>query len=920
MQISRLLLLLSIIPFVHAVAQDNPPYREPDSPQDRLIFRDSEQWIKERYRWFYEQRAYPLGYIPDGVREAEWKRTRNMPLYKPQVYLAKESRMAATRWEQAGPVNIGGRITGIAVDPTNPDIVYFTAADGGVWKSENGTKLNAFFTPVADDLPTMAMGSIDIDPANPNLIYVGTGEANGSGDSYPGVGVVRSTDAGATWEVISNRFAQHIGCIRVSKAHSNILFAATRQGLFVSTDGGVDWSKKNPGIAHDLVQHPLQPEYVFAGVQGAGILRSSDEGVSWDTLDIGIGADSVGRIALDLCLTQPENMYAVIVGGKGPLKNKTFAVIRSTDAGQSWVRTTPAENPVNFFSTYGWYNCEIGVHPTRPDEVLIGGVSYYKSSDGGLTFERRGGMHVDQHAIEFSQTAPDIVYLGNDGGMYISGNGGTTYSSLNDNLPITQFYELGIAQQNPHVIIGGTQDNGSNQRYGNEDQWSHVSGGDGGYCVIDYTDTMYVYTEYQNGSHLRSTNGGRSFQSINEGLFGKGLWVTPVVIHPTEPTVLFTATTKQLYKTTDRGDLWFPFHGNMDSSKSVNRIAISPIDPDLMLVGYNNGKIWRSINGGVEWEEISEELPNRTCTDIMFHPTDIDTYFATFSGYAAATVYRTTDGGATWESISGDLPAIPTNAIEISPLDPNHMYVGTDFGVYATLNGGENWYVLGEGMPKVVVVDLELHHESGLLYAATHGRSTYRLTVTLPVEYTAFSAERQGTNVALHWRTSHETRNRGFGVERSTPDSEWEEIGFVPGRGSVAAVSSYDFTDSQVPALATTVYYRLKQVDLDGTVTYSRTIPVAWRDAAAVDFALEQNYPNPFNPVTNIRYALPQQSHVRITVTDATGRVLRVLRDRDERAGQYLVTLDASDLPSGAYFYHLEHDGGRITRKMLVLK
>ncbi|MCB2204142.1 T9SS type A sorting domain-containing protein [bacterium] len=914
-------LLLLFATALPVFAQSDIPYN-PVEPADQLsLYRDSEEWIHQRYRWFRDGREEADGTIPEGARMEAWRQTQKMSVYRPAVSLSKKNGTAAAAWQLVGPSNIGGRLTGVAIHPTDSSIVYFTAADGGIWKSTNATADVPHFYPVADDLPTMAMGSIDIDPSNPDIIYVGTGEANGSADSYPGVGVVKSTDAGATWDVISNNFAKNIGCIRVHHSIDSIVFVAARQGLFRSTDGGVSWEKTRGGVAHDLVLHPTSDSLIYAAVQNAGILRSIDTGRTWEVLDMGVGTDSIGRCAVDLCRSQPEIIYALLTGSKDPYKNKTLAVMKSTDGGESWERTMPADNPRNFFNTYGWYNCEIAVHPMNPNMLLAGGVGLYLSLDGGRNFSPRGGLHVDQHAIEFSPSSPDICFVGNDGGLYVSDNGGITYRSRNDDIAITQFYELGISLPNPGDMMGGTQDNGSN--HGSDTahaNWEHQTGGDGGYCVFDYEDPNIKYAEYQNGSHLRTVNGGKNWTGINDGLYGKGRWVTPVEIHPTDPSILFTATTKQLYKTTNRGLLWVPFHGDMDSSKSITYIAVSPLNPDIMYVGNTNGQIYRTTDAGSHWDLKAEGLPSgRNTNDIVFHPTDPNTVYACFSHYIDESVFKTTDAGETWESISGNLPAIPTNALAINYGMPNELFVGTDFGVYATTDGGENWEILGDGMPKVVVVDLELHPTTGKLYAATHGRSVYSLGVTLGVELLNLSARRDGSNVRLDWRTSHESNNRGFAVERRTRFGGWEEIAFVDGKGSSAGLQLYSHVDNALPA-GDLLYYRLKQVDTDGSETYSNEIPVEIRDAVASDFTLEQNYPNPFNPVTTIRYTLPHTGAVQLKITDALGNTVSTLVDRQQHAGTHHVFFDATAIPSGAYFYHLTYGNTRVTKKMMVLK
>jgi photosystem II stability/assembly factor-like uncharacterized protein len=901
-------------------AQDNIPYNSVEPKEMLSIYRDSERWVRERYRWFREHRVDEHGNVPEGVRENAWRESSRMSVYKPKVALSKGSGVSSGTWVNVGPHNIGGRLTGVAIHPTDPDIVYFTAADGGVWKSVNGTSRAFEAHPISDDLPTLAMGSIDIDPNNHDIIWVGTGEANGSADSYPGVGVIRSTDAGSTWELMGGGAMKHIGSIRVHKTDGNIIVAASRQGMYRTDDGGANWVRVRTGMAHDLVLHPTIDSVMYAAIQGVGIAKSTDHGITWTDLDMGIGKDSIGRIAVDLCLTQPDIMYALLVGAKGPLTNKTFAVMKSTDAGESWVRTTHATSPPSFTSTYGWFNCEIAVHPTEPDRILCGGVGLYLSMNGGLTFQARSGIHVDHHAIEFSPTAPEICYNGNDGGLYVSGSGGISFVSLNDNLPITQFYELGISLIKPEMAMGGTQDNGSNRRPEADGIWEHETGGDGGYCILDYSDTLIMYAEYQYGSHLRSTDGGRRWTGLNNGLVGQGLWVTPMAIHPTKPEILFTATTKQLYKTTNRGDLWVPFHGNMDSTRSINYIAISPHNPDVMLVGYNNGRIWITSDAGTRWESVSTGLPGRNCTDIIFDPVDVNTMYASFTGYTKESIYKTTDSGQSWTQISGTLPAIPVNALEINPGKPEQLFAGTDFGVYTTLDGGVTWEVCGEGMPKVVVEDLELHPVTGELFAATHGRSVYTLQVATSVRLLRFAAQREGNSVRLDWQTTYEHDNRGFGVERASGLGGFEEIAFVDSRGAAAAVHRYDYTDAATPHGVTNLRYRLKMIAGDGSMEYSQEIPVSMSHTVAEDFLLDQNYPNPFNPATTIRYTLPRTGAVRLYVTDALGTVVRTLEQRVQHPGSHHVIMDASDLANGAYFYHLEYEGARATRKMLLMK
>lgn len=891
-------------------------------PENEYVFRDGEHAIRERMRWFMEPRIFPLGFIPDGAREAAIQHIQSMAPYKAPNSLSKNTYASAAAWTLIGPNNIGGRITGIAIDPFNTANVYFTAADGGIWKSTNG---GAVFTPIADNLATMSMGSIAIDPTNTNIIYVGTGEANFSGDSYPGIGVVKSTDAGATWNLAGTKFSSNIGRMAVHPTSPNIVLAASKDGVYRSSNAGSTWTRVQTGTANDVAIHTSNPNIMLAGGSGFGVARSSDAGITWARCSTGIAYDSLGgRIALDICEKTPDVVYAVF---NRPSGGSLRAVYKSTDAGLTWTRTT--QTSPNFFGTQGWYDISIVVDPFNPNTVLIGGISHYRSTNGGYAWSTVSIGHVDQHAAEFDPNFPGIVYVGNDGGMYKSTNTGATFTSLNNGLSITQFYELGVAEQDHKLMYGGTQDNGSKKGTGSLN-WNNATGGDGAYCVIDPKNSLYVYTEYQNGSHNRSTNGGSSFSAINTGLVGSGLWVTPVAIHPVTTEVLFTATTKQLYKTTNRGTLWFAFNGNMDSSTSIETIEICQTNPSIMLCGKTNGKVWLTTNAGASWTNVSTGLPSLSLTEVVIDPTNTDVFYATFSGYSSKHVWRTTNAGALWTDITNNLPNIPTNCIAVNPYIPSTLYVGTDFGCYISENSGSSWQALNTGLPLSVVVDLDLHKSSGLLRAATHGRSIYELAIALPVELTSFSGQMQDDHVQLEWRTSSETNNRGFVIERSFgKSSDWTEIGFVDGHGSTNETQLYAFQDDlfNVPDQVSEIAYRLRQIDFDGSYEYSHVVMISVTKTLNTQFLLDQNYPNPFgvasrsgNPVTTIRYAHVTDAEIKLFITDALGKEVATLFDGFQRAGEYIAHFNASNLPTGNYFYHLISVGKRLTRKMVFMK
>ncbi len=884
------------------------------------LYKESSKDIIARMKWFYDRRVDAEGNIPLNERIEAWEQSKTMKAYQPTVLL-KSGQTVESKWTLVGPRNRGGRITGIAVHPSDADIVYIAAANGGVWKSTNKGTL---FTPVTEDLPTMSMGAVAIDPSNPDIVWAGTGEANGESYIYPGIGVIKSTDAGATWNLTGLKSNTRIAALRIHPTIGDIAVAATWDGIRRTEDGGETWNTVQSGEVYDLAIHPADPSIWYAGIRSMGMFRSTDTGRTWTSLSTdwqakhSVNVSSIRRIAFDMSRSTPGLMYAVLV------KNNTFdllEVMKSTDGGDSWnVLTKPS---TDFFSGQGFYNCDMAVDPSDGNRVFIGGLYIYMTENGGGSWKRTNPSHVDQHALEFAPSDPNIFYAGHDGGFDISQNGGRSYTGLNDNLPISQYYDIDVAATNPDVILGGTQDNGSHLRKTNSPDWKYTTGGDGMYCVIDHTNANIMYTEMQYGqSRWRSTDGGNNWNGINQGIEANGTWVNPVVMHPDSTNILYTTSYYHLYKTTNRGDLWFKLAERVTNSEVIEKIAVSPANPKYMATGYSGtGGIAVSTDGGFTWKRVVKSYPRVTVTDIDYHPTDPNTIFATFTGYRSASVYKTTDNGETWTSISGNLPAIPKNTLALNPMNPDQMWVGTDLGVYTTVDGGAVWEFMGEGMPKVTVMDLHFHAASGLLRAATHGRSVYQILVTTPVDVATFSASLDGMSVRLSWRTTMETNNAGFAVERKDGVGErWNEIGYVPGNGSGAGVFSYSFTDSNLPAGAGNVVYRLKQLDFDGTYDYSKEAYVALGGAAPVSMELSQNYPNPFNPVTTIRYSIPEAGKVRLSVTDSRGFEVATLVDSFQYEGAYAVEFNAAALESGVYFFHLTMNGKRITKKMVALK
>ena len=725
---------------------------------------------KPRLRWqyFHDQRAFPFDEIPPGAFQAAVReyRARWPAIVPPGVQPRTD-----TAWMPLGPGNIPGlyiqstgRLTAIAVHPTNPNVIYIGGALGGVWKTTNGGEN---WVPLTDKECSLAMGWIVIDPVDPEIVYAATGEQHFAGDSYYGCGVLSSTDGGSVWARLGAEVfditTTTSGGVRISRivldprtagsAANATLYVAADNGVWKSTDGGASWTRTlnvgtgGPAPATDLVMHPSNPDVLYAAVgrvtgdAANGVYRSTDAGVTWTRLG-GFPTDDVGRINLAIAPSQPSILYASVqTAVYAPGGGSLLGIYKTTDGGETWSLASTAPS----CGTQCWYDMALAVHPNDPDTVFFGGVSLFRSTDGGQTFQnvsagRGGSIHVDQHVIVYDPNDPRTVYVGNDGGIYRSRSGGSagSWESLNTDIAITQFYAgIGLHPTDPSIVLGGTQDNGT-LRYGGSPSWQYLMGGDGGFTAIDFQNPRFAYAETQwtpnsgfSGPRRSDDGGAFELKTIGIDLSDRALFIPPLVMDPSDPTVLYFGTSR-LYRTANRGELWVAIGPDLaGEGRVISAIAVAPSAPQVIYVGTSGGEIHRTRNGGGEWTNVSAGLPGRFVTDIAVDPSNPDIAFATFSGFRTEHVFRTTDGGETWTAISNGLPDMPVNAIVTDPRSSSILYIGTDLGVFRTVNGGASWEPMNEGMPNVAVFDLALNPRTRRLVAATHGRGMFAREVTL---------------------------------------------------------------------------------------------------------------------------------------------------------------------------------------------
>jgi photosystem II stability/assembly factor-like uncharacterized protein len=663
-------------------------------------------------------------------------------------------------------VNVGGRISAVALNPSDQQIFYVGVASGGIFKTENaGLSWQTIF----DDQPSLSIGDIVLAPSNPDVIYVGTGEANAGGGSvsYDGLGVFKSEDGGDSWTSCGLDASGSIGRMAVHPQNPDICYVAAmgrmfskndERGVFKTIDGGQSWQKvlflNDSTGAIDIVLDPQNPEYVYAamwerirrpdervyGGPSCGIWRSFDGGENWQQLSSGLPSPSanVGRIGITLAPSDPSVLYAIYADKTGYFDG----VFKSTNYGDTWTQTNDAALN-NMYSSYGWWFGRLRIDPINPNIVFAIGFDLFKTSNGGNSWSNVGySVHVDQHDLYAHPQNTNFVVLGNDGGVYTSQNGGSTWNHI-ENLPITQFYSSEIDQQHPERLYGGAQDNGTIRTMtGNTNDWAEIYGGDGFVVKVDPINNQYVYAEYQYGGLGRSTNGGTSFSGATNGLGGSDRfnWMSPLTFDPVNPSTLYFGSNK-VYRSINRAVSWSAISPDLTNGPgqynqtfgTTTTISVSPVNQDIIYAGTDDGNVWVTQNAGLNWTKVSADLPDRWVTRVSADPFDEATAYVCFSGYRIdeylAHIYRTTDFGQTWTDISGDLPEAPISDVIPDPEQDSTLYVATDMGVYGTVNLGESWIPVGDNLPNVPMIDLTFQPEMRMLVVATYGRSMYKINV-----------------------------------------------------------------------------------------------------------------------------------------------------------------------------------------------
>ncbi|OYW07018.1 MAG: hypothetical protein B7X11_00610, partial [Acidobacteria bacterium 37-65-4] len=655
---------------------------------------------------------------------------------KPASPVAAKGRPESTPgWTFLGPTNIPGRITALVRHPSHSNILYLGGADGGVWKTADA---GTTWTPLSDTLPTLSIGSLAMNPSNPNEVWAGTGEGNFAIDNYPGGFLYHTTDGGVTWTTTTHAMGDLRG-LAVRLDLPSTLFAAAGNGIFRSTDSGATWNPVSgipAGVGTEVVIDPSAPQTTLYAALGKifgdpnnGLYKSVDGGASFTKLSGGFPAANVGRISFALAPSQPSTLYAAVQSSG---TYDLLGVYKSTDGGGTW---DPLNGAPPFCSSQCWYDLEVAVDPVNPDKVYLGGIDVYRSTDGGKNFSQVSVwyldqnnsryVHADQHALVASGSGE--LWAGCDGGASYSSDSGSTWSFRGRGLNTTQYYNLAMHPTKPDWSLGGTQDNGTHLFSGG-DSFAVVYGGDGGYCAISPSDSNTMYEEYVYLEVHKSTNGGAAWNLANFGIDTSDpvLFIAPFVMDASQPNTLY-AGTNRIYRTTDGAANWSPISSTVTVGK-VPAIGVGPATGGVVFSGGTRGEVYRCDNpkdAAPSWVYVASGLPNRYVTSISVAP-DEETVYVTLSGTGTAHIYKSSNRGGVWTALTAGIPDEPFDTLVIHPADPRVLYAGSDFGVYASFDAGATWSPYGAGLPRSAVDSLQISAPRGLLQAATHGRGVWQ--------------------------------------------------------------------------------------------------------------------------------------------------------------------------------------------------
>lgn len=703
----------------------------------------------------------------------------------------KSENFSGLKFRSIGPAFMSGRIADIAIHPQDESTWYVAVGSGGVWKTENA---GTTWTPIFDNESCYSTGCITLDPSNPNVVWLGTGENVGGRHVSFGDGVFKSSDGGESWTNVGLEQSEHISKIIVHPTDPNTVWVASQgplwskggeRGVFKTTDGGQNWKQtlgdKEWTGATDMIIDPRDPNLIYAatwdrhrtvaayigGGPGTGLYKSTNGGDTWHELTSGLPDSNMGKIGMAISPQNPDVLYAAI-----ELDRRKGGVYKSSDKGATWKKMSDEVSG----GTGPHYYQELYACPHNFDRIYLMNVRIKVSDNGGKNFRQLNEKykHSDNHAMAFKMSDPDYLLVGSDGGMYESYDLAKTWKFFT-NLPLTQFYKIAVDDAEPfYNVYGGTQDNSTEGGPSRTDNMQGIQNGDwkivlnwDGHqpaCEPGNPDIMYGQRQQGTLSRINLKNGdvidikpqagpGEPFERFN--------WDAPINISTNNPKKIFFAS-QRLWVSEDRGDNWTALSGDltrnenrvhlpimgrvqsfdnpwdvyaMSTYNTIANVGISPFDEDILYVGTDDGLIQMTKDGGKTWTKKEASsisgVPKRAyVNDIRADIHDKNTVYLAMDNHKEGDykpyLFKSTNGGSTWNKITSGLPGRTLVwRIVQDHVDPNLLFLGTEFGVYFSTNGGDKWTQLKGGLPNISVRDIKIHRRENDLILGTFGRSIY---------------------------------------------------------------------------------------------------------------------------------------------------------------------------------------------------
>lgn len=727
-------------------AHNNTSVQPDDETKDYAKDFEGKGYHFDRWVNFWEGRTDEQGRLVSPRRH--WEELRKLQSRNKQNNTMSKGTATDANWIFHGPVNpLGGnsgvgRINCIEFHPTDTNTYMIGSPGGGLWRTTNdGTTWQA----LNDFFPILGISDIDYNPANPNTIYVCTGDKD-AGDTYS-MGVFKSTDGGTTWDTTGFQYkfqdVKKIYGLIVNKLDTNILTMACTDGIYKSNDAAKTWTRTFAGNIQQVLQHPTDTSILYALniiSFSRQFMRSSDGGYTWQNIQAFSGST---RAEVAVTPANPAIVKIVVANSAFGLDG----IYNSTDTGKSFTKIYSDSNcSKNILAStpkgdecggQGWYDLSIQISPDDANLVVVGGVNTWVSTTGGTSWKLVNQwkntvtgvtiVHADKHAHRFHPLKPTALFECNDGGIYKTLTPTATNAIWNDltlGLGITQFYRNAVAP-NTSFALGGAQDNGTKMLTGGTSK--QMTGADGMDCQIDPIDSNRLYTSQQYGELRRSADGGKNFTDIQNNIPGKpeGAWITPLVIHPNNNAALITGY-KYVYYSTDYGDSWQTASPNFFNN--ITRIAVTPIDQQyiyaaIAIQGSNTVRYTKDFGGA--WNVIVPLINNTYVSDIMVDPYRKDSLWITFRDYAGVKVAVVDTRDTQWTTFDAALPDVPVNCITFDPANQT-FYIGTDLGVFFREYKDTAWeYFNNNTLPNVEVMDLGINSTSNTLWAATYGRGMW---------------------------------------------------------------------------------------------------------------------------------------------------------------------------------------------------